>query len=204
MPEGDSIYRAAQALHRALAGKTVTSFETVLPKLARVDDDAPVTGRTIERVTSAGKNLIIEFSGDLHLHTHMKMNGSWHIYRPGERWKRPRRDMRIVIGTDELRRRRLHGSRGRVSHQPQPRARRPISAAWAPTSSAQPSIATKRCAGFVRVRTKRSRTFCSISASSPASATSGNRRSLFCAGVDPFHHVSDLDDAQLERIVDCA
>src|SRR5947208_15501926 len=101
MPEGDSIYRAAQALHRALAGKTVTSFETVLPKLARVDDDAPVTGRTIERVTSAGKNLVIEFSGDLHLHTHMKMNGSWHIYRPGERWKRPRRDMRIVIGTDE-------------------------------------------------------------------------------------------------------
>src|SRR5947208_6444076 len=66
MPEGDSIYRAAQALHRALAGKTVTSFETVLPKLARIDDDAPVTGRTIERVTSAGKNLIIEFSGDLH------------------------------------------------------------------------------------------------------------------------------------------
>ena len=54
MPEGDSIYRAAQALHRALAGKTVTSFETMLPKLARVDDDAPVTGRTIERVTSAG------------------------------------------------------------------------------------------------------------------------------------------------------
>lgn len=76
MPEGDSIYRAAQGLHRALAGKTVTSFETVLPKLARIDEDAPVTGRTIERVTSAGKNLIIEFSGDLHLHTHMKMNGS--------------------------------------------------------------------------------------------------------------------------------
>src|SRR5438270_4922923 len=101
MPEGDSIYRAAQALHRALAGKTVTSFETVLPKLARVDDDSPLKGRTIERVTSAGKNLIIEFSGDLHLHTHMKMNGSWHIYRPGERWKRPRRDMRIVIGTDD-------------------------------------------------------------------------------------------------------
>src|SRR5258708_300936 len=101
MPEGDSIYRAAQALHRALAGKTVTAFETVLPRLARIDEDAPVRGRTIERVKAAGKNLIIEFSGDLHLHTHMKMNGSWHVYRPGERWQRPRRDMRIVISTDE-------------------------------------------------------------------------------------------------------
>ena len=101
MPEGDSIYHAAKALRKALAGKTVTSFETVLPKLARIDEDAPLRGRTIERVKSAGKNLIIEFSGDLHLHTHMKMNGSWHIYRPGERWQRPRRDMRIVISTKE-------------------------------------------------------------------------------------------------------
>src|SRR3982751_2888585 len=102
MPEGDSIYRAAQSLHRALVGKKVTSFETVLPKLARVDDDAPLKGRTIERVISAGKNLIIEFSGDLHLHTHMRMNGSWHIYRPGERWRRPRRDMRLVVATREF------------------------------------------------------------------------------------------------------
>src|SRR6266571_2942318 len=102
MPEGDSIYRAAQALHRALAGKVGTSFETVLPRLARVDDQTPLRGRTIERVRSAGKNLIIEFSGDLHLHTHMKMNGSWHIYRPGERRQRPHRDMRIVITTDEF------------------------------------------------------------------------------------------------------
>jgi len=68
---------------------------------ARIDEDAPVKGRTIERVVAKGKNLIIEFSGDLHLHTHMKMNGSWHIYRPGERWQRPRRDMRIVISTDD-------------------------------------------------------------------------------------------------------
>src|SRR5216684_4510626 len=102
MPEGDSIYRAAKALHRALAGRKVTSFETVLPKLARIDEDTPLAGRTIERVISAGKNLIIEFSGDLHLHTHMKMSGSWHIYRPGERWQRPHREMRIVIETAEL------------------------------------------------------------------------------------------------------
>jgi endonuclease-8 len=102
MPEGDTIFRAARTLHQALAGKTVTRFETVLPKLARVDDQEPIAGRRVERVESSGKNLVITFSGDLSLRTHMRMNGSWHIYRPGERWQRRRDDMRIVIATDDF------------------------------------------------------------------------------------------------------
>ena len=97
MPEGDTIFRAARTLHRALAGRTVTRFESVFPALSRVDDDAPLRGRSIERVEARGKHLLIWFSGPLVLRTHMRMNGSWHIYRPNERWQRPRRDMRIVI-----------------------------------------------------------------------------------------------------------
>jgi endonuclease-8 len=99
MPEGDTIFRTARTLHRALAGRTVTRFETVLPQLARVDDDAPLAGRTVERVSSAGKHLLVQFSGELVLRTHMRMSGSWHIYRPGERWRRSRRDMRIAVYT---------------------------------------------------------------------------------------------------------
>ena len=49
----------------------------------------PLTGRTIERVDARGKHLLMWFSGDLVLRTHMRMHGSWHIYRPGERWQRP-------------------------------------------------------------------------------------------------------------------
>jgi endonuclease VIII len=100
MPEGDTIFRAARALHRALAGQTVTAFHSQLPALNRIHEDAPLTGRTIERVTAAGKHLLMHFSGDLVLRTHMRMNGSWHIYRPGERWQRARRDMRILISTE--------------------------------------------------------------------------------------------------------
>jgi endonuclease VIII len=102
MPEGDSIFRAAQALHRALAGKDIVRFESVLPLLTRVHEDHPLTGRTIESVTSAGKHLLMRFSGGLVLRTHMRMNGSWHIYRAGERWQRPRRDMRVVIATKDF------------------------------------------------------------------------------------------------------
>lgn len=102
MPEGDTIFRAARTLHRALAGKAVTDFQTVLPKLSRVHEDYPITGRTIESVQSSGKWISMHFSGDLVLLTHTLMNGSWHIYRPGERWQRKREDMRIVIATEDF------------------------------------------------------------------------------------------------------
>jgi endonuclease-8 len=87
-------------MHAALAGRVVTLFETVFSKLARIDHQTPLAGRTIERVVSEGKNLIIDFSGDLHLRTHMRMNGSWHLYKPKERWRKRFSDMRIVIETD--------------------------------------------------------------------------------------------------------
>ncbi|MGC4080929.1 MAG: DNA-formamidopyrimidine glycosylase family protein [Vicinamibacterales bacterium] len=100
MPEGDTIFRAARTLHRALAGRTVTHFESVYPALTRVDAGAPIAGRTVEQVTARGKHLLMTFSGDLTLHTHMRMNGAWHIYRPGERWRAPQRDLRVRFDTD--------------------------------------------------------------------------------------------------------
>lgn len=100
MPEGDTIHRAARTLHLALAGHAVQRFETALAQLAVVDDQSPLTGRTVEQVVARGKHLFMHFSGDLILRTHMRMHGTWHIYRRGERWRRPRRDMRIVVSTD--------------------------------------------------------------------------------------------------------
>jgi endonuclease VIII len=102
MPEGDTIFRAARTLDRALAGRTVTRFESVFPHLTRVDYDTPIAGHTVDRVESRGKHLLIWFSGGLVLRTHMRMHGSWHIYRPGERWQRPRFEMRIVIETEQM------------------------------------------------------------------------------------------------------
>ena len=116
MPEGDTIFRAARTLHRALAGKTVVRFRTVLTHLERINIDTPLAGRTIERVESRGKHLLIHFSGDLILRTHMRMNGSWHIYRPGERWQRPARDHAPGDCDRRLRSGRLSSAGGRVPH----------------------------------------------------------------------------------------
>ncbi|MBA3914193.1 MAG: Fpg/Nei family DNA glycosylase [Acidobacteriales bacterium] len=102
MPEGDTIYRAARTLQRALGGQVVTRFETVLPQLARINVDSPILGRTVEEVTASGKWLQIHFSGGLSLLTHMLMNGSWHIYRPGEPWQRRRDEMRVLVATEKM------------------------------------------------------------------------------------------------------
>ncbi len=80
----------------------MTAFESVFPKLTRVHEDTPVTGRLVDSVAAAGKHVLMTFSGGLVLRTHMRMNGSWHIYRPGESWQRGRRDMRIVIATADF------------------------------------------------------------------------------------------------------
>jgi endonuclease-8 len=137
MPEGDTIFRAAAALHRALAGNVVVRFETGLAQLSRVHDDTPVTGRIVEKSESIGKHLLIWFSGDLILRTHMRMSGSWHLYRPGEPWQRPARDMRLRLETEAwvavafnvpvaefLRARDLPRSRGRAPRGAGPRAAR--------------------------------------------------------------------------------
>lgn len=102
MPEGDTIFRAARTLNRALAGHAVTKFESQLPHLTRVDVDSPICGRIVESVTASGKWIHMNFSGDLTLLTHMLMSGSWHIYRPGERWQRGRLQMRVAVWTESF------------------------------------------------------------------------------------------------------
>jgi endonuclease-8 len=101
MPEGDTIFRAVRALGRALGGRVITGFRSAYPLLTRFNDDTPLTGQTVERVESRGKWVLMHFSGGATLATHMLMSGSWHIYKPGERWHAPGSAARIVIETAE-------------------------------------------------------------------------------------------------------
>lgn len=101
MPEGDTVYRAAAMMNRALAGAIVRRFDSPLPVLERFVDNHGLVGRSITAVEARGKHLLVHFEGGLTLLTHLRMNGSWHLYRPGERWRAPRRAMRVHIVTDE-------------------------------------------------------------------------------------------------------
>ena len=97
MPEGDTIHRAARTLDRVLAGKTLTAVDSPLPQIA----SAGLEGASVSKVEARGKNLLVVFGDGRVLHTHMRMTGSWHVYRPGERWQRPRREARVVLTTPD-------------------------------------------------------------------------------------------------------
>ncbi|MGV3721793.1 MAG: Fpg/Nei family DNA glycosylase [Actinomycetota bacterium] len=116
MPEGDTLYRTAAALRKALLHREVIRLETAVPGVALVDERTPVRGRIVTEVAPRGKNLLMRFSlpdiaaeaearrshaaTDLVLHTHLRMTGSWHIYRPGEPWQKPARYAKVVVHTD--------------------------------------------------------------------------------------------------------
>jgi endonuclease VIII len=95
VPEGDTLHRTAARLRPALQGHVLTRFEA-----PRLRGDAPKLGDRIERVEALGKNLLIHFGSGLVLRTHLRMTGSWHVYRERERWRKPAHLARAVVGAD--------------------------------------------------------------------------------------------------------
>jgi endonuclease-8 len=93
MPEGDTLARTAAGLRPYLVGKPVTAATAPAPgpKAERL------VGATVTAVEAAGKNLLIRFDNGLEVRTHLRMTGSWHRYRPGEPWRRPRSRARLVL-----------------------------------------------------------------------------------------------------------
>jgi endonuclease-8 len=95
VPEGDTLYKTAARLKPALQGHALTRFES-----PRLRGEAPRLGEQIELVEARGKHLLIHFAGGLVLRTHLRMTGSWHVYRERERWRKPAYLARVVVGAD--------------------------------------------------------------------------------------------------------
>lgn len=97
MPEGDTIHRAARTLEKAIGGRAVTKAWSAREGRPEV---AALTGARVARVEARGKHLLVRFDDGRTLHTHMRMEGSWHVYRPGEPWLRAERRAVAVLETD--------------------------------------------------------------------------------------------------------
>jgi endonuclease-8 len=95
VPEGDTLFRIAARLRPALQGHRLTRFEA--PTLR---GHPPELGEQITVVAARGKHLLIAFEGGLTLRTHLRMTGSWHVYREHERWQKPAHLARAVVGAD--------------------------------------------------------------------------------------------------------
>ena len=96
MPEGDTVHLAARRLHAAIAGRRLTRTDFRVPSIATAD----LSGRTVREVVARGKHLLLRTDDGLTVHSHLKMEGSWHLYRPGERWRGPDHQVRAVLETE--------------------------------------------------------------------------------------------------------
>lgn len=96
MPEGDTVFQAARKLHDALAGSQLTGCDVRVPSYATVD----LAGQRVENVVSRGKHILMRVGAST-IHSHLKMEGAWHVYEPGARWRRPAFQARIVLETAE-------------------------------------------------------------------------------------------------------
>jgi endonuclease-8 len=100
MPEGDTVWNTARVLEKALTGETLTGSDFRVPRLATID----LTGWTVAESASRGKHLLLRLTREDRpphtLHSHLRMDGAWRSYAPGERWTgRPAHLIRVVLRT---------------------------------------------------------------------------------------------------------
>jgi endonuclease-8 len=201
MPEGDTLFRTAAGLRPFLVGRDVTAAHAqgpgALPQVHRV------VGKRIDAVEAHGKNLLIKFDGGLELRTHLRMQGSWHRYRPGERWRRPPARARLVLEVPgsvavcfdapvvelfEQRTEALHGSLSKLG-----------------PDLLSPEFDAAEALRRLRLPERAGLDIAVALLDQRAMAGIGNvykNEVLWIERVSPFERVAELDDATLERLVD--
>ena len=203
MPEGDTLFRTAAGLRPYLVGRDVIAARAQGP--GAVPQIQRVVGKRVDAVEAHGKNLLIRFDGGLELRTHLRMNGSWHRYRPGERWRRPPGRARLVLEVDgavavcfdapvvelfESRAEPLHPSLSRLG-----------------PDLLSPDFDAAEAQRRLRAPERGSMSISAALLDQRALAGVGNiwrNETLFAERVDPFAAVAELDDATLDRLVTTA
>jgi endonuclease-8 len=198
MPEGDSLARTAAGLRPFLVGRIVTAARARLPgpQIERV------VGASVTAVDSVGKNLLIRFDNGLEIRTHLRMNGTWHRYRPGERWQRAPARARLVLEvpgavavcfdapTIELFERRAEGLHPALSRLGPDLLAPDFDAAEAHRRLRHPSRMNLAIADALLDQT--------------ALAGIGNiwkNETLYAERVSPFALVAQVDDATVDRLI---
>jgi len=201
MPEGDTLFRTAAGLRPHLVGRVVTAARATRPgpQVERI------VGSTIDAVESQGKNLLIRFDNGFVIRTHLRMNGSWHRYRPGEHWRRGAARARLVIEVPgavavcfdapvvelfEGRTEELHPGLGPLGPDL-------LDPGW---DTAAADEALRR----LRDPARESLSISEALLDQRALAGIGNiwrNETLFAERVDPYARVADLDDATLVRLI---
>jgi endonuclease VIII len=200
VPEGDTLFRTAAGLRPYLVGRDVRAARAQGP--GSVPQVQRLIGKRVDAVEAHGKNLLIRFDGGLELRTHLRMNGSWHRYRPGERWRRPPGRARLVLEVDgavavcfDAPVVELFESRAESLH--------PALSTLGP-DLLKPDFDAAEAHRRLRSPERRGLAIGAALLDQRAMAGLGNiwrNETLFAERVDPFAMVTDLDDATLDRLI---
>jgi endonuclease-8 len=205
VPEGDTIFRTAVVLRRVLAGQRVTGFEITAPKVSLAARGEPIVGSLVDAVEANGKHLFIIFGTPKRvvLHTHMKMSGSWHVYRPAERWWEPESEARVVIRTENAVAPCFHPPIVELLTEKELGLHRVV-------SQLGPDIIRDEFdmdESIRRVRSNEDRDIATALLDQRAISGIGNVfkvEALFLGRTSPWAQVRDLDDAKLRELVEHA
>jgi endonuclease VIII len=199
--EGDTIHRAAARLGEALEGRHIREAETPNPRSGLGRRAASIEGRRVEAVEARGKNLLLHFDDDLVLHSHLGMNGAWHVYPLRGRWRKPRRSAWLVLSTKSNRAVQFGGPTLALMREAE-LARHPRLARLGPDILGEEFSAATGAEALRRAEPGREigdalldqRLICGV----------GNvfkSEGCFAAEVDPWRSVGELSDEELERVV---
>jgi endonuclease-8 len=197
MAEGDTILRAARRLDAALTGETVAaSAPNPRGRAARIDR---LDGRRLEAVESHGKNLLLRF-GEVVLHSHMGMNGSWHVYPRGANWRKPHRAAWAVLAGEKQEAVQFGGPTLRLLATD--RARRDPQLVRLGPDVLAPELDLE--AILQRLRTDPGRGIGDALLDQTVVAGIGNifkSEACFAARVDPWRPVGDVGDEELRAVL---
>ncbi len=198
MPEGDTLRRTADGLRPHLVGRTVNRA-TARPPGPRPE---LLAGRRIVAVEALGKNLLIRLEDGLAIRTHLGMHGTWHRYRPGERWHRAPARARLVLEVEGAVAVCFDAPTVELLEQRAERIHPPL-ASLGPDLLA-PDADEDEAVRRLRLPGRADRTIAEALLDQHALDGIGNvykSETLFSERIDPFSPVGSLDDATLRRLV---
>lgn len=203
MPEGDTIYRSADRLRRALVGEQIVDASCHNPRVERPLPAERVVGQTCVRVEARGKHLLMHLGSGDAIHSHLGMTGSWHLYRPGEVWQKPTHYAAVALATEPWKAVCFTPPTLELLTRDQVRRHRQLSRLGPdlldPDFNATEAVSRLRraAAAPVGVAVMNQQLVCGI----------GNvykSEILFLEQLDPFAPIGQLTDEQLHRLLDRA
>jgi endonuclease-8 len=197
LAEGDTVLRAARRLEQTLGGAEV-SVSSPNPR-GRIAGLERLDGRRLDGVDVHGKNLLLRF-GDLVLHSHLGMNGAWHVYRRGGPWRKPAAAAWAVLRGEEWEAVQFGGPTLRVLRAGAVRLD-PQLAGLGPDVLAEDfdlaeAVRSLRASGEIELG--------EALLDQRRIAGIGNiykSEACFAAQLDPWRRLDELSDAELERVL---